>query len=118
MEWIVLLALLVLTWFFAENGMQFFSALVLILAVLYAAVSMAATRPATTPSKPPAPAAANQPVIIHTGSQESIPSEMKIKVKPNWKANDPWETVSNDIGGILNGVGRTIAWVFRGFKKP
>ena len=116
MEWIILIALLFLSWFLATNGMEFFSSLVLIITVLYAAVGMI-SRPAQSKSSGIAPAS-NQPIIVQTGSQESIPSLIKVKVKPNWSSNEPWETAANDIGKIINNIGRTLTWIFRGFKGP
>ncbi|MFH0835671.1 MAG: hypothetical protein V1834_00740 [Candidatus Micrarchaeota archaeon] len=114
MEVIILLALLLLAWFFASGGSEVFAFIILTLAILYALLPSSRSAPASRK----AAAQTNQPVVIHTGSNESIPSEMKIKVKPDWSANDPWETFAGNIGKILDGFGRTIAWVFRGFKKP
>ncbi|MCX6768123.1 MAG: hypothetical protein NTY90_05370 [Candidatus Micrarchaeota archaeon] len=112
MSSITTLVLLLVAYVFWQGGQVFFAFLAVMVAVLLA----------LTPSKkaPSAPAGYPQgypaPVMVGGGAQ--IPNVMKIKIKPAWGDTTNLEDWAFSMGKAVNTIGRTIAWVLRGFKTP
>jgi len=114
---LTMLILLAVAYVFWQGGMTFFAFLAVIVAALLALAPPKKEQQAAPygyPSYPGYPA----PIVMGGGGGNKIPELMKIKIKPYWGDTANSEDWAEAMGKGVNMVGRTIAWILRGFKGP
>jgi hypothetical protein len=115
MNLLLVLLLAILAFFFINEGMIFPGFITLVLLVL------AALSGSRSPAGRPAPSAgAGGPDVILEQEEPDIPSNIDIKVKPNWEANTLFEDIFAADGEMLDTVGRGVLRAATGGKvgKP
>ena len=113
MSAIMIMLLVLVAWFFWQSGMAFLAFLAAIVAVLLALMPSQKSGGGAAA----AGGAGGYPGPVTMGGTQ-IPPVMKIKIKPFWGDTTNLEDYAEGLGYGINMVGRTIAWVLRGFKGP
>ncbi len=116
MNLLLVLLLAALTFFFVNEGLIFLAFVTLVLLVL-------AALGGSTPRREPAYAHAGGsggPDVILEQEEPDIPSNIDIKVKPNWEANTLFEDMFAADGEMIDTLGRSVARFASGGKygKP
>ncbi len=116
MNLLLVLLLAALAFFFVNEGLIFLAFITLVLLVL-------AALGGSTPSRESSQAFAGEsggPDVILEQEEPDIPSNIDIKVKPNWEANTLFEDMFAADGEMIDVLGRSIARFASGGKygKP
>jgi hypothetical protein len=104
--------LVLVAWFFWQSGMAFLAFLAAIVAVLLALMPSQKSGGGAA-----AGGAGGYPSPVVMGGTQ-IPPVMKIKIKPTWGDTTNMEDYAEGLGKGINMVGKSVAWVLRGFKGP
>lgn len=114
MNLLLVLLLAVLAFFFINEGMLFLGFLALIV-LAFAALGAVGSR-----SPQGASSEAGGPDVVIEQEEPDIPSNIDIKVKPNWESNTLFEDMFAADGEMFDVIGRSLARAATGGKygKP
>lgn len=115
MNLLLILLLAVLAFVFINEGLLFLAFITLVVLVLAALGGARGARAAAA-----APSGGEGPDVILEQEEPDIPSNIDIKVKPNWEANTLFEDMFAADGEMFDVIGRSLARAATGGKygKP
>ena len=116
MNLLLVLLLAVLAFVFINEGWLFLGFIALVVLVLAALGGAASPRASSQASRE----GAGGPDVVIEQEEPDVPSNIDIKVKPNWEANTLFEDLFAGDGEMLDTLGRSVARAASGGKygKP